>query len=263
MSMSDKVVWITGASSGIGEALACGLSSRGARLVLSGRNIERLTGVRARCTASDSHLIMPLDLEHPTGFDDKAKTVLGHFGRIDCLINNGGVSQRSLAVETGMETVRRIMETNYFGTVALTMSVLPSMLESGSGHIVVISSLMGIFSTPLRSGYCASKHALHGFFDALRAEVSGRGVHVTIVCPGFINTKISVNALCADGSCHGVMDEAQASGMAPSVCAEKIIAAMEAGKDEVLVGGREIAGVYLKRFVPSLFNRIIARSKVT
>lgn len=263
MSITGRVVWITGASSGIGEAMAYAFAGRGAQLVLSARNTERLQEVKARCSYPDRHLILPLDLDDSAAFSEKVQSVLDALGRIDILINNGGISQRSPAAETNLETDRRIMETNFFGTVALTKAVLPSMLKITSGQIVVISSLAGKFGTPLRSTYSASKHALQGFFDSLRAELSEKGIRVLIVCPGFIRTSISINALCADGSCHGVMDDAQAAGLAPEVCAEKIIQAIEKGKDEVLIGGKELLGVYLKRFVPGIFNRIIAKAKVT
>ena len=155
------------------------------------------------------------------------------------------------------------METNFFGTVALTKAVLPSMLERRSGSIGVVSSVAGKIGTPLRSAYCASKHALHGFFDALRAEVWRQGISVTIVCPGFIRTNISINALNGCGGAHGVMDDAQACGMLPDACARKIIEAVDKRRDEVCIGGRELMGVYLKRVAPGLLNRIIRKAKVT
>ena len=155
------------------------------------------------------------------------------------------------------------METNFFGTIALTKAVLPSMLEKKSGHIVVISSVAGKLGTPLRSSYSASKHALHGFFDSLRAETWKQGIHVTIVCPGFIRTNISINALTANGTPQGTMDEAQKYGMTPQDCAEKIIRAREKNRAEVYIGGKEILGIYLKRFVPGIFDMIIKRAKVT
>jgi dehydrogenase/reductase SDR family member 7B len=263
MIINKKIVWITGASSGIGEAMAYAFASKGAHLILSARNINRLNEVKDRCLSPEQHLVLPLDLADSSTYPDNVQTVLDKFSHIDMLINIGGISQRSFAFQTSLDTDRRIMETNFFGTVALTKSVLPSMLERGSGHIIVISSLMGKFGTPLRSTYSASKHALHGFFDSLRAELSAKGIKVLIVCPGFIRTNISINALCADGSCHGVMDDAQAGGMPPEVCAEKIIQAIELGKDEVLIGGKELLAVYLKRFAPGIFNRIIAKAKVT
>ena len=263
MSLYGKVVWITGSSSGIGEALAYAFAKEGACLILSSRNASKLNEIKDRCPNPDRHLVLPLDLEDSSTFSADLRTALDKFGRIDILINNGGISQRSLAALTGIETDRRIMETNFFGTVALTKAVLPSMIERGSGHIVVISSLMGKFGTPMRSAYAASKHALHGFFDSLRAEVRSQGIKVTLVCPGFIRTNISINALCADGSCQGTMDDAQAAGLQAGVCAARILNAVVKGKEEVYIGGKEVMAVYLKRFFPGIFNRIIAKAKVT
>jgi len=263
MPFTGKVVWITGASSGIGEALAYAFSRSGARLVLSSRSVARLNEVKDRCASPDLHMVLPLDLLDSSDPGAKVGSVLERFGRIDILVNSGGISQRSLVCETGLDTDRRIMETNFFGTVALTKAVLPSMLERRSGHVVVVSSLVGKFGTPLRSAYSASKHALHGFFDSLRAEVCDKGILVTVVCPGFIKTNISINALTADGSCHGSMDDAQAAGMTADVCAEKMLKAIDAGKEEVFIGGKELLGVYLKRFAPGIFSRMIARAKVT
>lgn len=263
MDYTGKVVWITGASSGIGESLAYAISSRGSRLVLSSRDEQRLEEVKTRCSNPEKHLVLPMDLADGGSLRDKCLQVLSRFGRIDVLVNNGGVSQRSLALQTGIEVDRRIMETNFFGTIILTKTVLPSMIEEKSGHIVVISSVAGKIGTPLRSSYSASKHALHGFFDSLRAETWKQGIYITIVCPGFIRTNISVNALTGNGSPQGTMDEAQACGMPPDECAAKIIRAMEKKKAEVYVGGREIMAIYLKRYVPGIFNMIIRKAKVT
>ncbi len=263
MDNRDSVVWITGASSGIGEALAYVYSLKGARLILSSRNFSRLKEVRSRCTRPEEHLVLPLDLADTASIGTGCKEALNHAGRIDTMIHSGGVSQRSLVAGTPLEVDRRIMETNFFGTVALTKAVLPSMLYRKSGRIAVISSLVGKFGTPLRSSYSASKHALHGFFDSLRAEVWDQGIAITMVCPGFIRTRISINALTADGTPQGTMDEAQACGMLPDICAGKILKAIDDKKPEVYIGGREILGVYLKRFAPSLFNRVIRKAKVT
>ncbi len=263
MENTDRVVWITGASSGIGEALAYAYSEKGARLVLSSRDEGRLREVRSRCAEPGKHLVVPLDLRDTPSVVARCAEVLEHMGHVDILINNGGISQRSLAMETPLDVDRMIMETNFFGTISLTKAVIPSMKERGSGRIVVISSLVGRFGTPLRSAYSASKHALHGFFESLRAEVWDLGIGVTLVCPGFIRTNISVNALTGDGSPQGTMDEAQAHGMPPDACAWKIIAAVEKGKSEVYIGGKELMGVYIKRFAPGLFDRIIRKARVT
>lgn len=258
----NQVVWITGASSGIGEALAYAFSRNGARLVLSARREEALERVRQGCQNPDSHCVLPLDL---TDFDAAAltETVMAHFGRIDILVNNGGVSQRGTVVETEMDVDRRIMEINYFGAIALTKAVLPHMLAQRAGRIVVISSLSGKISTARRSSYAASKHALHGFFNALRTEVHGEGVGVTIVCPGYVRTNLSRRALRGDGSAHGQVDATQARGVDPDDLAARIVDAVAHGKDEILVGGKEVLAVYLNRLFPAAYRWMIRRVKVT
>ncbi|ARA93607.1 short chain dehydrogenase [Rhodothermaceae bacterium RA] len=258
-----QIVWITGASSGIGAALAQAYSQRGVRLVLSARRRERLEAVRAACLNPDWHRIVPLDLADPATLEAAAEQVLAEAGRVDVLVHNGGISQRSLVQDTGMDVVRRIMEVNFFGAVALTRAVLPSMLARRRGQIVVVSSVVGRFGTPQRAAYAASKHALHGFFDALRAEVHDAGLRVTIACPGRVRTDISLHALTGDGSPHGQMDPGQARGMPADECAERIVRAAERGKEEVYIGGTEVLGVYAKRFVPRLFSRLIRSVNVT
>lgn len=262
MRFQDQVAWITGASSGIGEALAYALSAEGARLVLSARRAEELERVRRQCTNADAHWTLPLDLAKVEA-EPLTEQVLEHFGQIDLLIHSGGVSQRSTVAETTMTVQRRIMEINYFGAIALTQAALPTMLARKRGHFVVISSLSGKISTPRRSAYAASKHALHGFFDALRSEVYQEGLRVTIVCPGYIKTNLSLNALTGAGSAHGQMDPTQAKGLAPEVLAARIVQAIVREEEEVLVGGKEVLGVYLKRYFPSLYSRMIRRTKIT
>ena len=262
-SYEDKVVWITGASSGIGAALANAFAARGAALVLSARRADRLEAVRTNCAQPERHSIVRLDLTEAAAIPAAADAVLGQRGRVDVLVNNGGITQRSLAKETRLEVDRCIMETNYFGAVALTKAVLPSMLARRSGDIVVVSSVVGHFSTPLRSAYAASKHALHGFFDALRAEVHADGLHVMLVCPGFVRTEISLHALTGSGSPYAAMDASQAAGLAPEKCAAQILAGLDRRKDEIIVGGRETRYVLLHRFFPALFRRAIRTFKVT
>lgn len=263
MSFAGRVIWVTGASSGIGEALALALARRGGRLILSARRREELERVRAACHDGGAHQILPLDLAAADTLAGAAREALGCHGHLDIVIHNAGVSQRSLARETAVAVDRAILETNFFGTVALTKAVLPAMIERGEGHFVVITSLVGKVGTPLRSGYAASKHALHGFFDSLRAEEWRHGIRVTLACPGFVRTNVSINALTADGSAQGSMDRAQERGYAPERCAADILRAVARGKDEVLIGGREKYAVALKRFFPSLFNRVIRKASVT
>lgn len=263
MDLDGRVVWITGASAGIGAALARAAAARGARLILSARRREQLEAVRAGCADPGAHLVLPLDLAVPDTLEAAAREALAAAGGIDVLVHNGGVSQRSLARDTALAVDRRIMEIDYFGAVALTKAVLPSMRAGGGGRIVVVSSLVGKIGTPLRSAYAAAKHALHGFFDSLRAEEHAAGIGVTLICPGFIRTEVSVNALTGDGSPQGTVDRAQARGLPPEVCAERILRAIEREKDEVLIGGKERWAVHLQRFFPGLFRRLIRKARVT
>ncbi|HYH46848.1 MAG TPA: SDR family oxidoreductase [Thermoanaerobaculia bacterium] len=258
-----KVVWITGASSGIGEALARDLAGRGARLILSARRADRLEEVRAGLPRPDDHLVLPLDLGQAASLPAAAAEALRRRPHIDVLVHNGGVTQRSLAKDTGLDVDRRLFEVNFFGTVALTKAVLPSMLARRAGHLVVVTSLVGRVGTPMRSSYAAAKHALHGFFDSLRAEVWREGIQVTLVCPGFVRTEVSLHALTADGTPQGTMDRAQQHGMAPEVCAARIVRAVEQGRNEVLIGGRERFAVPLMRFAPNVFHRVVRKARVT
>ncbi len=260
--MAKPVIWITGASSGIGEATALGFSDKGYRVILSARNVAALTAVKSKCQNQSECYILPLDLMDQGSFPQKTAEAIQAFGHIDIMVHNGGISQRSLIRETHPDVDRKLMEVNYFGTIALTKAVLPHFIQKKSGHFAVVSSLVGKFGSPFRSSYSASKHALHGFFDTLRAEHFGDGIHVTMICPGFIRTNVSLNALTADGTPLNTMDEAQEKGMSPEACAEKIVKALETKKEEVVIGGKETYAVLLKRFFPGLFSRILRKAKV-
>jgi short-subunit dehydrogenase len=261
----NKRVWITGASSGIGEALALAFAAHGAHLVISARNEQELNRVAADCLGAGaaSVMVQALDLASHAAIPGIAARVLNQVGKIDILLNNGGISQRSLVKDTALEVDKKIMDVNFFGTVALTKAVLPNMLTHQLGHIVTITSLTGRIGTPLRSAYAASKHALHGFFDSLRAELGDTPIRVTLVCPGYVRTNVSINALKGDGSQQKTMDDATDKGMLPEVLAQKILRAIEHGREEVYFGGKEVLGVYLKRFFPGYFSRLIKRTKVT
>ncbi len=258
MSFNGKRIWITGASAGIGEALAYAFAREGGRLVLSARRADKLAEVVNNCDNPEQHSIVPLDLSEKAQITTSADTVLGE-EPVDLLVCNGGISQRSLALETKAEVELYIMEVNYFATVTLSKAVARHMVERGSGHIVIVSSLAGKVGAPFRSTYAASKHALHGFFDVLRNEIRDRGVSVTLVCPGFIKTEISINAMTADGSPQGTMDAAQAGGVSARECAQKIVESVRKNRQEVYIGGREVAAVYLKRFFPGLLDRILRK----
>jgi len=264
MSFKDKVVWITGASSGIGEALAEEFVQLGAQLILSSRRKAELERVKTKLKMSDDDcLVLPLDLEQYHEMEDKVDKAMNHFGRIDYLVNNGGISQRSLIIDTKMDVYKRLMDIDYLGTVALSKAVLPVFIRQKSGHYSVVTSLMGKFASPLRSGYCGAKHALHGFFDALRLEHEDDNIGVTLVCPGFIRTNISHNALTGTGAAQQTMDNAQENGMSPNECAQRIIRAIDRGNYEAYIGGKERMAVYLKRWFPRLLHRVVRKSAVT
>jgi dehydrogenase/reductase SDR family protein 7B len=263
-SFKGKIVWITGASSGIGEALVKTLAKEGALLVLSSRREEELRRVQQSCgLTDDTSLILPLDLENLDDTNRLIQCVISRFGAVDILINNGGVSQRSFAKDTPLQVDRRLMEVDYFGPVALTKSVLPFMIRRKQGQIVVISSVSGKFGFFLRSSYSSAKHALHGFFESLRMELFEDNIEVLLVCPGRISTNISINALTADGKQYNRMSAGQAQGMSAALCAKKIIHAMRQRKQEVIIGSaKEVFAVKLKRFFPVFFSSMIRKQKI-
>lgn len=257
----NAVVWITGASSGIGEETAKQLNASGATVILSARNVEALQAVQKNLKYPDKSLILCVDLENTSNLQTLAKEVVDRFGRIDMLVNNGGLSQRGEAADTPIEVDRRIMEVNYFGNIAMTKAVLPYMRAQKSGHIVVTSSIAGKFGFFLRSAYSASKHALQGFYESLLLEEEKNNIHVTLVYPGKINTDISKSALTSEGKAHGVMDHNQETGMPVEECVRRMLKAVKKNKKSILIGNKEIWAVHIKRFWPALFWRIIRKQK--
>jgi len=264
LEYKNKTVWITGASSGIGRALAEKFSKENANVVLSSRNKSELESLKSELENYQNKVsIEVLDLTAQHTFEEVVSRVISEFGSIDLLINNGGISQRSLVEETGLDVDRKLMEVNFFGTVALTKAVLPYMLKQGNGQIAVVTSIVGKFGFPLRSAYSASKHALQGFFDTLRAETQDRGIKVSIIIPGRIKTNISLGAIVADGTTHGKMDEGQDTGMSAEDAAEKIFSSLKREKKEILVGRKELIMVYIRRFFPCLYYRMVSKIKAT
>lgn len=259
----DKVVWITGASSGIGEGLAYEFARQGANLVLSARRADALEAVRLRCAHPERHLVLPMDMTAIETFAGQVQAVLARHGRIDVLVNNAGISQRSLVKDTALEVDRQIMEVDFFAPVALTKSVLPHMLAAGRGQLVAVSSVVGLVATPYRSAYAAAKHAIVGFYDAMRAEVHEAGLQVAVVFPGFVRTNVSVAALKGDGSHHGAVDEKIASAMSPDEFAQQAVAALGRGEERIIIAGREKIAVWLGRLSPALLARLIRKLKVT
>eukprot|EP00743_Colponemidia_sp_Colp-15_P010617 GILK01011721.1.p1 GENE.GILK01011721.1~~GILK01011721.1.p1 ORF type:complete len:303 (+),score=22.47 GILK01011721.1:67-975(+) len=252
----DKVVWITGASSGIGEGLAYALSAFGCKLIISARREVELLRVKDGCRGPV--FVLPLDLASLDTLEDKAQLALAEYGHIDVLINNGGLSTRSWGLETCLQVDKYVMDVNYFSATILSKAVLPSMIRNRSGHLCTISSMAGKLGVPLRTAYCASKHALHGFFDALRSEISGHNISVSLICPGYVKTNISVNAMVGDGTRFGKVDANIAAGLEVDCAVQQIVAALYEKREEIILGGPyDQFLVYLKTLCPSALSRIL------
>ena len=260
-SFENQVVWITGASSGIGEALALAFAKRGAKLILSARSTEKLEALAQKCKemAADTSdaIALTLDVTDEASLAGKTKAAWFTFGQVDLLINNAGISQRSSFLTTSMETYRTLFEVDVFGQIALTKAVVPLMIEQGFGHVAVTASVAGNVGAPFRTGYCAAKHAVMGFFDALRTEVTDKNIEVTTITPGYIRTSISENALTGDGKAFGKVDSNIGKGMSADDCAEVIISKMEKGVAEIPVGkGMEMVALKIKRWFPTLLLKM-------
>ncbi len=263
MDLKNKVCWITGASSGIGEGIAKELSKEGAKIVLSARKVDELKRVQKELNLPDSEtFVLPMDMLEAAKFPEKIEEVIKKFGKIDVLFHNAGISQRGLMRDTPAYVDRQVMELNFMSVIELTKAVLPQMFKQNSGYFVVTSSIAGKVGTPMRSAYCASKHALQGYFDALRAELWPQNIGVSIICPGYIKTNISFNAVGSNGEKFGKMDKNQEAGMSVEKCCSRIISAVKAEKREVYIGGKEKLAVYLKRFFPSILARIVKDYKI-
>jgi short-subunit dehydrogenase len=254
---NNRVFWVTGASSGIGRALCLRLSSLGAAVVLSARNETELEATRALMQNPEKHWCLTIDLTCSESIRTACKALFSRFEQLDVLINNAGVSQRSLALETKEEVDRMIMEVDYFGTIALTKLVAAKMVSQNNGVIASIASVAGKVGSQYRSGYSAAKHALIGFMDCLRAEVTSFGVRVLIVCPGWIKTNISYNSLTADMSSYGKLDPEIEKGMPVDEFVTRFLVALESKKEEVVIAkGLALLGYHGRRLFPNLFHRL-------
>jgi len=260
-AFKDKVVWITGASSGIGAALVKEFSVLGANIIASSNDPEGLEAVRKECSRPDSVKCVPFDLSDTSAIGDLVKELVDSFGYIDYLLNIGGISQRSRIEETPLWLDRKIFEINYFGTIALSKAVLPYMISRKSGHILATSSISGRFGFPLRSAYSASKQALHGFFETLFLENKKNRIRTSVIIPGRVKTNISLHALDKDGKEYGKMDDGQANGISPELAARTIINGIVRNKREILVGKTELLMLYIRRIWPWLFFRIADKVK--
>ncbi|CAI5792027.1 reductase SDR family member 7B isoform X2 [Podarcis lilfordi] len=264
--LKDAVVVITGATSGLGKECAKAFHAAGSELVLCGRSRERLQDLLQELSTAAGHPKNP-HKHHTVVFDladikavvGAATEILKCAGHVDILINNAGISYRGTIVDTLMEVDRKVMETNYFGPIALTKAILPSMIKRRKGHIVAISSVQGKISIPYRSAYAASKHATQAFFDCLRAEVEQYDIDVTVVSPGYIQTNLSLNSVMADGSQYGVMDKSTSEGKAAAEVAQVVLSAVGEKKKEVLVAGfMPSLAVYVRTLCPRLFFHFMA-----
>jgi len=252
-----QTVWITGAGSGIGRALALAYAKRSFHVILSGRKEESLRETEQFCKGFDAEIsVVPFDLTEIDYLSSVVEAVRSSVSSIDILINNGGIGQRSMIAETPLKIDRQIFETNYFGTIEFTKKVLPWMLETGGGTIAVVSSISGLFGFPLRSSYAASKHALSGYFETLGLEHINDNIHTCIIYPGRIHTDISKNAITASGEPQNQMDKGQRDGMSADLCAEKILRGIRRKKRTILVGGKELLLAQIHRFLPRLFWKI-------
>jgi len=256
---NDKVAWITGASSGIGEALAYELSTAGAKLVLSSRRMNELERVKQACAYPNQVQLLQLDLEDSASLEGKVQEAIACFGQVDIMVHNGGVTQRSLVIDSSMAIHRRLMEVDYFSYVELTRALLPHFTARKTGHFVVVSSVMGKIGTPMRSAYAAAKHALHGFFDCLRAEIVADNIKVTILTPGYIQTNISQFAVTASKDGLDKPSKNISGGLPANQAAKQIMRAIKNGAFEAYIGkfsGERIA-LWLNRLAPGVLTRIV------
>ena len=259
-----KYVWITGASSGIGEALVYAFVKRGAMVIASSNELAGLERVKGNCGGlSENVTCVPFDLSETSDIRNIVDEQLMRTGRIDYLLNIGGISQRATIEETPLWLDRKIMEINYFGTIALSKAILPYMIAQKSGHILATSSISGRFGFPLRSAYSASKQALHGFIETLFLENKKYNIRASVIIPGRVRTKISFRALDGNGNEHGKMDEGQDKGITPEKAALIIIRGIRNNKREILVGAGELTMLFIRRYLPFLFFRIADRIKST
>lgn len=261
--LTGKVVWITGASSGLGKALAKECALQGADVILTARRYEELEKVRVTLLNPERHVSVCADITDESQVRHVYAQVLAAKGRIDWLINNAGLSQRALIQDTTMQTERAIMEVDYFSQVFLTKTVLPTFIAQKSGRIAFVSSVAGLLGTQYRASYSAAKAAIHMWANSLRAEVAQDGVEVSVIFPGFVKTNVSFNALNGEGKPQGHQDEAIENGLEPDLFAQTTVSALLAGEEYIVVGGaKEKLGVWVSRLSPSTLYKMIRKMKV-
>jgi dehydrogenase/reductase SDR family protein 7B len=258
--LQSKTIWITGASSGVGEGMATVFHRAGADIIISGRREAELERVKASCdNGAGSITVVPFDITRAAEREAAAGSVLEQFPRIDILVNNAGIGQRSLANETALDVDRAVMEVDFFAPVALTKLILPRMIEQQSGLMMVTSSVAGKHAVPFHSAYCAAKHALHGYYDTLRIEHLKDNIDVMLLVIAGIRSNVFEHALTGDGSEYGKSDYMNSSGMTAEACAERVVEAIVNHEPEVIISIEEaIQAMHLKNKDPAAFNERMA-----
>jgi short-subunit dehydrogenase len=256
VDFKNKVVLVTGASSGIGAELTKQLNAMGAVVIASARRMDRIEELKNQCVNPENIVSIELDLTDQSSIDSIVSE-LKKMDKLDLVIHNAGIAQKGLVIENDLEVDRKVMETNYFGTISLTKKILPIFRKQGHGWFAVVTSLAGAVGVPGRSAYSASKHALHGFFESLRAENFDCDLDVSVIMPGFIHTDITVKALKGDGSEYGKVEKSHKQGMSAEKCAQRIIHGLRKRKKNIVVGHLEILIVYIQRLSPSLYNFVV------
>lgn len=259
----SKVVWITGASSGIGEQLAYKFSAEGFQLILSARKLEDLEKVKNRCAFPNHIKIVPFDLGNYQNHELVVKNALSLFGNIDVLINNGGISQRSLAQNSTFEVYEKIFSVNQIGTIKLSQALLPHFIERNTGHFINVTSIAGVAGLPYRTAYCASKYAVEGYFAALRVELSNKNIDITMIRPGAVKTNVGKNALVANASSKGTTDNTIEEGLHPNIVATKIYKAYKAKKQFLFIPSSFLERFFytVNKYFPSL-SASLAKKKL-
>jgi len=260
MDFYKKTIWISGAASGMGKAVALALAPEQTTLILSDRDTEGLKETTKKATKKGAHVVpITLDMSDSKAIYKSAEDVIAKGYKINALYHFAGISQRSLVSETPIENDRKIMEINFFGVVALTKAILPHMIENNGGQLAAASSLVGKFGFPYRSAYSASKHALHGFFESVLTENYKHNIRISMLIGGRIHTNISKFAIDKSGKEHGQMDPGQANGISPEKAAKQILRGLRKEKLEIPVGGKELLILKIKRFFPNWHSKLVRK----
>jgi dehydrogenase/reductase SDR family member 7B len=255
--MKDKVAIITGGTSGIGKALAVEFGKAGAKIVVTGRNTDNLKETEAYLDSLGIEtLALQADVSKEKDNERMVEETITRFGKIDILINNAGISMRALFEDLHLDVFRKVMDINFYGTVYATKYCLPHILKT-QGSIIGISSIVGYRGTPARTGYAASKYAMHGFFEVLRTEVMKRGVHVMIACPNFTGSNIRKTALTADGAQQGETPREEDKMMSAEEVAKHILKATTKRKRELIITFQGKLVVFLNKWFPAMMDKIV------